>query len=144
MPRTLSSSRHGATHRAHRCELEASALSSLASPLRPDKTAFLHRAQAASSMGSGRGGRDDLDRHNHRGEDGLNGRRPQGRSRQTRWMASVVTSMRRGQAACAPRWRPRCGVGEQHGAPRWRPPCGVGASVATSMRQVPPPPAPTT
>jgi hypothetical protein len=109
MSGTLSSLRHGAMHRARRCELEASALSSLASPLRPDKNAFLHRARAASSMGSGRGGGDGLDGRSHRGEDGLNGRRPQGRARQTRWVALVVTSMRRGQAACAPATSMRCG-----------------------------------
>jgi hypothetical protein len=62
MPGTLSASpRHGATHRAHRCKLEASTLSSLASPLCPDKAAFLCCARAASSMGSGRGGGDGLD-----------------------------------------------------------------------------------
>jgi hypothetical protein len=151
MPGTLSSSsRHSATHRARRCELEASALSSSASPLHPDKAAFLRRARAASSMGSGRGGGrnngggDGLDGRSHGGEDGLDGRWPRGQARQTRWVASVVTSMRCGQAAWAPRWRPRCGAGEQHGAPRRRPPRDAGASTATSMQQVPLPPAPTT
>jgi hypothetical protein len=96
MPGTLSSSsRHGTTHRARHCELEASALSSPASPLRPDKAAFLRRTRAASSMGGGHGGGDGLDGHSHGGEDGLDKRRPRGRARRTRWAAS----MRRGRAA---------------------------------------------
>jgi hypothetical protein len=46
-------------------------------------------------------------------------RRPRGRARRTLWAASAVTSMRRGRAARS-------------------------ASAATSIRRVPPPPAPTT
>jgi hypothetical protein len=101
-----SSSRHGATHRTRRCELEVSTLSSPASPLRPDKAAFLRSARATSSMGSGRGGGDGLDRRNHGGGDGLDGRWPRDRAWRTRWVASVVTSMRCGQAAWVPRCRP--------------------------------------
>jgi hydroxyproline O-galactosyltransferase 2/3/4/5/6 len=44
-----SSSRHAATHRARRRELEASALPSSASPLRPDKASFLRREPLAVS-----------------------------------------------------------------------------------------------
>jgi hypothetical protein len=94
------------------------------SPLRPNKAAFLRHARVTSSMGSGRGGRDNhggddgLDGSSHGGEDGLDGRRPRDRARRTRWVASVVTSMRRGQEVWVPQWRPRCGAGEQHGAPR--------------------------
>jgi hypothetical protein len=102
MPGTLSSSsRHSATHRARRCELEASALSSSASPLRPDKAAFLRRARAASSMGSGRGGGhnngggDDLDGRSHEGEDGL--------------------EVRLGRLDGWPRWRHPRGAGKRRG-----------------------------
>ncbi|GJN22974.1 hypothetical protein PR202_gb10585 [Eleusine coracana subsp. coracana] len=48
-PSSSSSSRHAATHRARRRELEASALPTSSSPLRPDKAAFPRRAPLAVS-----------------------------------------------------------------------------------------------
>jgi hypothetical protein len=121
-------------------------------PTRPPSCTALERCPrwaadvevGTTSMGGSHGGRDGLDERNHGGEDGFDGRRPRGRAQRTRWVASVVTSMRRGQAAWAPRgqaqrtrwvasvvismrrgqaagaprWRPRCGAGEQHRVPR--------------------------
>jgi hypothetical protein len=55
MSRTPSFSCHGAMQRVRRLELKASALPSPASPLCPNKAAFLHCAPLAGNVGT-RGG----------------------------------------------------------------------------------------